>query len=138
MWNSELVTLRYLGNFIKNNTIHGDQQLTNNSVVWQGAYFSRSLPGYLSFPMFGTRDINTADANFLYLPRRTAVYMLRKDGWRPVDLDGWTFTGDEGLFLGPQVGRVKIYKREYDPGRYTIDNNSALYLFDVLGTFRYH
>ena len=88
--------------------------------------------------MLGTSDINTADANFLYLPRRTAVYMLRKDGWRTVDLDGWTFTGDEGNFLGPQVGRIKIYKREYNPGRYTIDNNSALYLFDVLGISRCH
>ena len=125
--------MRYLGNFVKNNSVYDDQKLTNNSVVWQGAYFSQSLPGYLSFPMLGARDINTADVNFLYLPRRTAVYLLRKDSWRTVDLDGWTFTGDEGNFLGPQVGRIKIYKREYAPGRYQIDNNSALYLFDVLG-----
>ena len=60
--------------------------------------------------------------------------MLRKESWNGVDLDGWTFTGDEGNFLASKVGRIKIYKREYNPGRYKIDNKSALYLFNMLGT----
>ena len=84
--------------------------------------------------MLGTRDIDTGEVNYLYLPRNTTVYMLRKDSWTDVDLEGWTDTGDEGNFLGPNAGIIKIYKRQYPPGRYTIDNKSAFYLFDILGT----
>ena len=107
--------------------------LTNNSVVWDGAYYSKSLPIYLSFPMLGTSDVDTGDVNFLYLPTATTVYMLKKDEWKDVDVNGWEFTGDEGNFLGSQVGKIKIYKKQYSPGRYKIDNKSALYLFDAQG-----
>ena len=133
LWNSEKVTLRYSGKNFENTTLNGEQKLTNNSVPWKGTYFSKSVPNYLSFPMLGTRDIDTGDVNFLYLPRNTIVFMLKKDIWKNVDVDGWTFTRDEGNYLGPTVGRVKIYKRQYSPGRYKIDNKSALYLFDDKG-----
>ena len=61
--------------------------------------------------------------------------MLKKDEWKGVDVNGWELTGDEGTFLGPQVGRIKIYKKQYYPGRYKIDNKSALYLFSAQGEF---
>ena len=83
--------------------------------------------------MLGTNDIDTGEVNFLYLPRNTIVYMLKKDIWKGVRTDGWTFTGDEGNFLGPKVGSIKVYKREYSPGRYKLNNKSAMYLFDVEG-----
>ena len=133
LWNSQRVTLRYLGNNLKSANLTNDQKLSNNSVVLEGVYFSKSLPGYLSFPMLGTRDVDTGDINFLYLPQNTTVYMLKKDSWKGVSIDGWKFTGDEGNFLGSKMGKIKIYSREYSPGRYKIDNKSAFYLFDVKG-----
>ena len=133
MWNSERVTLRYLGNKLQNTTKYGNQKLTNNSVAWESVYFSKNMPRYLSFPMLGTRDIDTGDVNFLYLPINTTVYMLKKDSWKGVGVNGWSYTGDEGNFLGPKVGKIKIYKKEYSPGRYKINNKSAMYLFNVKG-----
>ena len=135
LWNSERVTLRYLGNTLRNTTTkYGDQTLTNNSVVWDDVYFAKNImPRYLSFPILGTRDIDTGDVNFLYLPRNTTVYMFKKDSWKGVSINGWTYTGDEGNFLGPKVGKIKIYKKEYSPGRYKINNKSAMYLFNSKG-----
>ena len=134
LWNSLKVTLRYQVKSSQNATTLTDtQKLTNNSVAWEGAYYSTNLPNYLSFPMLGTQDIDTGDLNFLYLPTPTTVYMLKKDEWTGVDVNGWEFTGDEGDFLGPQVGKIKIYKKEYPPGRHRIDNKSALYLFQPQG-----
>ena len=85
--------------------------------------------------MLGTSDIDTGDVNFLYLPTPMNVYMLKKDEWKGVDVNGWELTGDEGNFLGPQVGKIRIYKKQYYPGRYKIDNKSALYLFSDQGEF---
>ena len=88
--------------------------------------------------MLGTKDIDTGDANDLYLPTRTTVYMLREDSWTEVDIKGWTLTGDTGNFLGAKAGAIKIYKRDYVPGRYKIDNKSAFYLFAPEGIELYN
>ena len=107
--------------------------MTNNSVLWEGAYYSKNIPTYLTFPLPGTRDIDTGDVNFLYLPTPTTLYMLKKEEWKGVDVNEWEFTGDEGNFLGAKVGKVKIYKKDYPSGRHRINNKSALYLFDGQG-----
>ena len=134
LWNSQQVSLRYQGdNFQNSTTLREDQKLTNNSVAWDGVYYSKNLPTYLSFPMLGTQDIDTGDVNFLYLPTPTILYMLKKDEWTGVNVNGWEYTGDEGNFLGSQEGKIKIYKKEFSSGRHRIDNKSALYLFDAQG-----
>ena len=97
LWNSKQVSLRYQGdNFQNSTTLREDQKLTNNSVAWDGAYYSKNLPTYLSFPMLGTQDIDTGDVNFLYLPTPTILYMLKKDEWTGVNVNGWEYTGDVG------------------------------------------
>ena len=134
LWNSEQVSLIYQADDFQNaTTFREDQKLTNNSVLWEGVYYSKNVPTYLSFPMLGTQDIDTGDVNFLYLPTPTTLYMLKKEEWKGVDVNDWEFTGDEGNFLGAKIGKLKIYKKDYPSGRHRINNKSALYLFDAQG-----
>ena len=92
-------------------------------------------------PLLGTSDIMTSDNNTLYLPEATLVYMIRHDkDWVDgnsngqdlgVDLSGWTYTGDEGDFLGPSTDKdFRIYRKLMQPGVYHgVDDNAAMYLF---------
>lgn len=92
------------------------------------------LPVYLAsqFPMLGTREANTGPQGTmhkLYLPTRTAVYLLRIDGWWGVDLSGWELK-DTGPYLGPRLGsNVRIYTKTLEPGYHSLSNTSAMYLF---------
>merc|ERR1719491_608936 len=70
----------------------------------------------------------------LYLPTRTAVYLLRIDGWWGVDLSGWELK-DTGPFLGPRLGSaVRIYAKTLEPGYHSLSNTSAMYLFSPEAT----
>ncbi|CAJ1414630.1 unnamed protein product [Effrenium voratum] len=95
--------------------------------------YYQKLPSYLSasWPLRGTKDINSANQNSLYLPQTTLAYLLRVDRWSKVDLKGWTDTGDVGSYLGTHYykDKVRIYWKILDAGKHIIDNYSGMYLF---------
>ena len=123
-WNGEPMSLRAerTDDFF---TIYNGAIWSNNGVYYQ------NLPSELKekMPLYGTQDINTGDAIWLVLPTKTVAYMFRMDHWAAVDLTGWTEVSI-GPYLGGHGNDVRMYTREFDPGSYVLDNNSAMYLFD--------
>jgi hypothetical protein len=86
------------------------------------------------FPMIATTDINTSNGNEMVLHQRTKVYMLRNDGpvkpWNAVPLDGWSKQGTDN-FLGSAYGSItSLYTKTMEAGTYSMDNDSAMYLFE--------
>ena len=61
-----------------------------------------NLPNYLSqlLPLPGTNEITSDAGDTLYLPTLSLVYMIKQKDGGNADVDGWTFTGDEGYYLG--------------------------------------
>ena len=110
-----------------------DDGFTLSGGVWSnaGSVHYQNLPNFLKekMPLYGTQDVNTNDANELILTTKTLVYMFRIDAWGPVDLNGWTLKSTGG-YLSPHSTGVRMYEKEFESGTYTIDNNSAMYLFD--------
>ena len=116
---------------------------SNLITIGERDYYYQNLPQYLKqmLPLLGTSGIMTSDNHTLYLPDATLVYMIRHDkDWVEgnsngpdlgVDLSGWTYTGDEGNFLGPYNDKdFRIYRKLMQPGIYHgVDDNAALYLF---------
>ena len=106
-------------------------KLTNRGGSWNGGgVYYQNLPTYLrdKMPMYGTQDVNTGDANTLYLPTKTMVYMFRQDNWSAVNMTGWTY-GSTGPYLAG-YSTVEMYTKTIESGTYTIENLSAMYLFD--------
>ena len=49
-------------------------------------------------------------------------------------LGEWTDLNDSGMYLGLDFGtRVKVYKKDLEPGLHKIDDTFALYLFEYKG-----
>ena len=123
-WNEEPMSLRVesTNDFY---TISNGQSWGSNLVYYQ------NLPTDLKekMPLYGTQDINTGNANLLYLPTKTYAYMFRKHGWQEVDMTGWTEVS-MGSYFGGHGGDIRMYTREYEPGTHIVDNFSAMYLFD--------
>ena len=86
----------------------------------------------LKFPLRGTTYWGKGENNELELSQTTIVYMLRNPGWgewrKMMNLRGWEATGINGNFIGKYD--AEIYKRLFKPGKYELDDSSALYLFD--------
>ena len=82
------------------------------------------------FPMYGTTDINTGNANVLVLTRTMVSFMIRHRSWNPVSLEGWKLISS-GNYLGPlnTDGNINLYQKTLSKGTYIIDNSSAMYLF---------
>ena len=124
-WNGKPLTLRSENekDFI---TIDNGAPWNSNTVYYQ------NFPNWLKkkMPLYGTKDINTNDANTLYLPTATTAYLFRHryGGWPNVDVNGWSQVS-EGSYLhyGPNM---TLYTKKFEAGTYTIDNNAAMYLFD--------
>ncbi len=115
---------------------YGQRLTINNGRSWDNGrvHYEDRLETYgIRLPMVGTTDINTDDSNTLVLDQRTKVYLLRMDSWRSVDLTGWTDMGIVDSLLGDSSkrGSVKIYYKTLEAGTYVIDNDSAMYLFDI-------
>ena len=122
-WNNEEMTLR---------TGDPSDAFTINGATWKdGQVFYTNLPSNLQarFPMYGTHDVNTGQANSLVLQRPMVSFMLRQTGWSSVPLDGWTLISS-GNYLGTKYTGIDLYEKTFPSGTYTIDNNSAMYLFD--------
>ena len=117
---------------------HNDanDKLTRDGGVATDDYF-KNLPQAVAekFPMLGTYDRGSSNENSLYLPEKTLVYLLSSAAWLSstgaeaiTDLGSWTDTGNEGNYFGGYMD-VKIYKRIFEPGYYTLDNYHAYFLF---------
>ena len=82
-------------------------------------------------PIQGTFGWTRRADNQLDLKRSTFVYMMRSDEWgswgKMMDLGGWEATGMIGNFVSHYT--VEIYKRFFKPGKYQLDDKSALYFF---------
>ena len=82
-------------------------------------------------PIQGTLGWARNAENQLDLDQSTYVYMMRSDEWgswgKMMDLGGWEATGMIGNFVSNYS--VEIYKRFFKPGKYHLDDKSALYLF---------
>ena len=114
----------------------GNDKLTRDGGVATNDYY-KNLPDSLAekFPMLGTLDRGSSNENSLYLPEKTLVYLLSPAGWLNsdgadaiIDLGLWTYTNNEGNYFGGYTD-VKIYKRVFEPGYYTLDNYHAYFLF---------
>ena len=124
----------------------------DNNVLWNGkalALRAESMYNtldkgintinYDEFPIFlksrspiqGTLGWARHADNQLDLKRSTFVYMMRSDEWgswgKMMDLGGWEATGMIGNFVSHYT--VEIYKRFFKPGKYQLDDKSALYFF---------
>ena len=108
-----------------------------NGESWNdGMHYYTNLPFEVQrrFPMYGTTDINTGDANVLVLTRKMMAYLLRHRSWNNVPLDGWKLIST-GNYLGPLItdGNIDLYQKAFSKGTYILDNNSGMYLFsDIL------
>ena len=106
-----------------------ERDLTREGNVWEGIYYT-NFPDNLKnlFPMYGTQDMDTDMENKLELRKPMVAYMLRKNNWWSVPLDGWEDVGT-GKYLGPDSGDVIMYEKFLGIGDYIINNNSSFYLF---------
>ena len=84
---------------------------------YSGNVYYTNLPQSIksSFPMYGTTDVNTGDANTLELPKPMVGYLFRSSNWRRVPLDGWKMISS-GKYLGPKYGDINLYRREFSQG----------------------
>ena len=102
-----------------------------------GFYYD-NLPKNLRklLPLLGTNDMMSSDNNTLYLPETTVVYMIKQEMDQhseenlDVDVVGWTYTGNDGYYLGPNyTDSFQIYQKIMRSGLHQLDDNAALYLF---------
>ena len=95
-------------------------------------YYYENLPTYLRnlLPLQGTNEIATAVENTIYLPDMTLLYMIKQNENLDEDIAGWTYTGNEGNYLGPDnSNNFRIYQQIMTPGLHNVYNDDALYLF---------
>ena len=124
----------------------------DNNVLWNGKALTLRAESmyntldkgidtikYDEFPIFlksrspiqGTLGLARNAENQLDLDQSTFVYMMRSDEWgswgKMMDLGGWEATGMIGNFVSNYT--VEMYKKFFKPGKYHLDDKSALYLF---------
>ena len=60
----------------------------------------------------------------------TLLYMIKQNENLDEDIAGWTYTGNEGNYLGPDnSNKFRIYQQIMTPGLHNVYNDDALYLF---------
>ena len=97
-------------------------------------FYYDNLPTYLRnlLPLQGTSEIATEVGNTIYLPDMTLLYMIKikEKEDSDEDMDGWTYTGNQGHYLGPNNSDTfRIHQQVMAPGLYTVYNADAFYLF---------
>ena len=94
----------------------------------------QNLPDYLDGKPMVT-DINNGDTLSWNIPA-TTVYMIRNDEWNSVDTTGWTLQdGNANVLTDQNSGNVEIYSKDFTPGIYNFDDDSAIYVFDYSTTY---
>ena len=87
-----------------------------------------SLPTYLlGNNVLMTTVINESDTAAATLTRNCRIYLARDAAWNAVDTTGWTLQETRtGMTI---TTNTLIYYKDFTPGTYTLDNNSAMYFF---------
>jgi hypothetical protein len=109
-----------------------------------------NLPAYLTGQgCLSTIYINQTDSGTVTLAGFSGtirVYLLRSSsGWDPVDLTGWTLFESARSYIAAIPGTTNVYYKDFAPGTYAFDNQSAMYIYDFnvnvdsyKGLFRYN
>ena len=86
------------------------------------------MPTYL-IGKLTTTSINDGSVCFnLKIPTRS--YLMRaQSGWNAVDLVGWALQGSGSYLSG--YGQIDVYTRVLPQGNNCLNDNSAMYLFDI-------
>ena len=74
-----------------------------------------------------TDCINNSTTTFT-LSRSSKVFLLRLDGWNPVDLTGWVSEENSVQYLGA-ANPTHVYSKILAAGNHTLNNDSAMYIF---------
>ena len=125
-------------------TAHDGLQLWISSGASQWNIYV-GLPDYLK-GLQCTTSINDSDSTTFSCSHATRVYLMRQPSWNAVDLTGFTlYESGKNYLIGGES--MSVYYRDYSAGGpYTIDSNSAMYLFSpvaagttvALGTLRFN
>lgn len=92
----------------------------------------QGLPDYLK-GLQCTLSINDSDSTAFSTTHAVKVYLLRNDSFSAVDLTGYTELENSTTYIRG-YNAIRVYTRTYSAGGpYTIDNNSAMYMFDFIG-----
>ena len=88
-----------------------------------------SLPNYLLGSL--THDcINNASFT-VTLACTMTVFLLRDNGWNPVDLSGWNLIESGGSIGISAISNGRLYVKTLSAGSNVLNNNSAMYFFVI-------
>lgn len=107
-----------------------------NGSAWQSW---NNLPQYLR-GLVCTTSINDGNTMTWTIGYSCRVYMLRVPTWNTVDTTGWTSFETGKDYISGETNVSVLYK-DFSPGDYTFDNDSAMYMFQfttLAGTIRYN
>jgi hypothetical protein len=105
----------------------------------------QNLPNYLR-GILTTTSINDSDAVSVTFSHPVLVYMLRNPAWNAVDTTDWTTVETGKNYITNSGNTISVFSRTFQAGTFTLDNNSAIYMFDFvaagstenLGTLRFN
>ena len=92
----------------------------------------KNLPSYLIGTQ-GTDKVNGSNATFTLTEGDATCYMIRQNGWSPVDMTGWTLKENNMPYmhrLGATMN-VSVYEKTLAAGTYNFDVLSAFYVCDM-------
>lgn len=116
-----------------NNTITSSGNGTSITSSGSSYVSLQNLPAYLDNKPMVT-DINNGTLSW-NIPA-TTVYMVRNDEWNAVSTTGWTLQDGNANILSDQTsGNVEVYSKDFTPGIYNFDDDSAIYIFDYSTTY---
>ena len=116
-----------------NNTIVSSSNGTAITSSGSSYVSLQNLPSYLDGNPMVT-DINNGTVSW-NIPA-TTVYMVRNDEWNAVSTTGWTLKdGDADILTNQTSGNVQVYQKDFTPGVYDFDDDSAIYFFDYSTTY---
>ena len=89
----------------------------------------QNLPTYLT-GLVTTTSINEASNITINISvAETTAYLLRDaTGWADVDLTGWTLIESNKAYIS-SYSSIQVYSKTLQPGSYSLDNYSAMYMF---------
>lgn len=103
---------------------------TNATTTW-ATY--QNLPSYLTGSGCITNTIvNESDTSTFTLHNISGtirVYMLRNPTWNAVDTTGWTLNSTGNNYFSVD-SNISVYYKDFSAGTYTMDTNSAMYIWD--------
>jgi hypothetical protein len=91
-----------------------------------------NLPAYLT-GLVCTSYINTTNAGTFAVSHDCRAYILRSLGWNAVSTTGWTLYESYKSY-GLDGSNTHVYYRDLTAGSYTLDDDSAMYMWDLRGS----